>query len=564
MGIELAEEFRRVRRVLIPCADSLGEATGRLPRSPDFEEQTRLDLEAIRRSAERFRAEIEVLFPDHGGAGSAARGLRESRHDARNLLNSVFGLAQVLQISRDYPRMESALQEVLDFAEKCRVGLEGREDAHLAEEAVVEGAIQTGTEGRPRPGRILIVDDREENRVLLARLLEPMGLEIDHAVNGCEAIRKIMETGYDAVLLDIQMPEMDGFEVLDRLSKAGRLRITPVIVVTGLQGEMDAVRCIEIGAEDFLSRPIRQPLLLARLNASLEKKRLREQVFERHFTPRLAEELARHPDPLELEARKETVSLLFCDIRGFSSISERLDDPNETVKWLRAVLEEFSGIVIRREGVLVDYTGDELMAMWGAPGRQTDHAERACDAALEMLGALNELNAVWRGVIGEETRVGIGINTGEAMVGNIGTQRKFKYGPLGTVVNLASRVQGATRYLDTPLLVTGATVDHLGERFLTRRLFQARVQNIQQPVQLHQLFDSCEGDWCLTLASKYEHALEEFERNRLPRAAALVSEVLEQFPEDGPSVQLNLRIAEELVKGRRQVAFSPILELPGK
>ncbi len=182
-------------------------------------------------------------------------------------------------------------------------------------------------------GTLLIADDDPENREILRRLLEPRGFRLAFAVNGVETIARMEREDFDAVLLDIRMPEMDGFEVLSRLRETGRLGNTPVIVVTGLQEEQDAVRCIENGAEDFLSRPIRPALLMARLSASLEKKRLREKVFEQHFTPELARELARNPDPMKMQARQAEVSVMFCDIRGFSAVSERLG-PAQTIAWL--------------------------------------------------------------------------------------------------------------------------------------------------------------------------------------------------------------------------------------
>ncbi|MCB1237807.1 MAG: response regulator, partial [Verrucomicrobiae bacterium] len=325
--------------------------------------------------------------------------------------------------------------------------------------------------------RILVADDDAENRALLARLLEAQGHDVVFAVNGREALEAIRaDDRLDAVLLDIRMPEMDGFAVLENLRESGHLRHTPVIVVTGLREERDAVRCIEIGAEDFLSRPIRPALLTARLNASLEKKRLREKVFEQHFTPELAREFARNPDPVKMKGRNAEVTVLFCDIRGFSAVSERLG-PEQTIDWLGAVMGEFSGCVLDEGGVLVDYTGDELLALWGAPGEQPDHAARACRAALAMLDRLPGLNAEWRPKTGAETAIGIGVSTGPALVGNIGTHRKFKYGPLGTTVNLGSRVQGVTKLLHTHLLATGETVARLDEaEFPHRRLCRVRVR----------------------------------------------------------------------------------------
>ena len=358
------------------------------------------------------------------------------------------------------------------------------------------------------------------------------------------------------------MPELNGFEVLEALRESGHLRHTPVIVVTGLQEEKDAVRCIEIGAEDFLSRPIRPAFLTARVNASLEKKRLREQMFAQHFTPELARELARNPNPAEMKGRNAEVSVLFCDIRDFSGIAERLG-PESTIDWLGGVMGEFSTCVLDHGGVLVDYTGDELLAMWGAPSEQPDHAERACRAALGMIAKLPELNEAWQERIGAETAVGIGVSTGEALVGNVGTHRKFKYGPLGTTVNLGSRVQGATKFLRTTLLATGDTVRRLAgdSHFCCRRLCRARVQNIIEPVEIFEIALPGQEEWG-ELRDRYEEALDYFEAGKFRQASAILGELLVRFPGDGPSLQLMSRVVEAMLPDAGD--FSPVWVLPGK
>src|SRR5262249_34581755 len=162
-------------------------------------------------------------------------------------------------------------------------------------------------------------------------------------------------------------------------------------------------------------------------------------------------------------------------------------------------------------GVVVDYVGDGLMAMWGAPGEQPDHAARACRTALAMIGQLPLIDQQWKDVLGEPMGLSLGINTGSAQVGNVGSEGKGKYGAMGKAVNLASRVQGAAKYFKCNVLITGQTHELLppGE-FLTRRLGQVRVVNINAPVTLHQLM---EPGWEPGHRAKeaYEHALDRFE-----------------------------------------------------
>ena len=281
--------------------------------------------------------------------------------------------------------------------------------------------------------------------------------------------------------------------------------------------------------------------------------------FEQFFTRELSQQLAR--DPALLEGRDSEVTLLFCDIRAFSRISEKLG-PEGTVRWVSQVMGTLSDCVLKHQGVLVDYIGDELMAMWGAPVEQPDHAQLACQAALDMLNSLPALNDRWAPILGEPLHIGIGLNTGTARVGNTGSRQKFKYGPLGNTVNLASRVQGATKYLKCPLLLTEWTQARLGERFRTRRLCQVRVVNIQKPVSLYELLSDDSAYWP-KIKVMYEEALAEFDAHNFRPAARILSNLLgEVLHDDGPSLVLLSRSVNALVGGADEK--HPVWDLPGK
>lgn len=540
-----------------PLREAVAALLAALPRL-HFDEN---DDPGLVRDLGKFLGEAEMLANEvaawDGGDSDPVR-LRTFRHDCRNRLNHLFGLAQLIRLAPPPSGLSHSLNEAIALLERCLAAL-SLDPPHETVQTPVP--LEVNVVPPKEAGHLLIADDDPENREILRRLLEPHGFRLAFAVNGVETIAMMEREDFDAVLLDIRMPEMDGFEVLSRLRETGRLGNTPVIVVTGLQEEQDAVRCIENGAEDFLSRPIRSALLMARLRASLEKKRLREKVFEQHFTPELARELARNPDPMKMQARQAEVSVMFCDIRGFSTISERLG-PAQTIAWLSGVMGEFSSVVIDHGGVLVDYTGDELLAMWGAPNEQPDHALLACQTALEILERLSALSESWRPIVGAETEVGIGINSGEALVGNVGTHRKFKYGPLGTAVNLASRVQGATKFLKTPLLLTGDTAARVRGQFPTRRLCRVRVQNITSPVDLYDLpVGGGPPDW-IGLARTYEEALSAFERGDLVNAAVALENVLAAIPNDGPARSLRDRMEAE--RTGLGTEFDPVWSLPGK
>jgi len=296
---------------------------------------------------------------------------------------------------------------------------------------------------------------------------------------------------------------------------------------------------------------------LARLKHEEEALRARER-FEQFFTPELSRHLTERPDLLE--ARDAIVTVLFCDVRGFSRITERLG-PAQTVAWMSDVLEALSSCVRAEQGVLVNYVGDALLALWGAPGDQPDHAERACRAALAMQASLPALDERWREVIGEPIAVGVGINTGPACVGNIGSRYKFKYGPQGNTVNLASRVQGATKYLKTRILLTTTTASQLPPGFATRRVGRVRTVNIRESVELCDLAPA-DDPGRQALRAGYEQALAEFEAGRFRSAARTLGLLVTQHPDDSPSLVLLSRAVGCLVE--EPAAFDGVWELPGK
>jgi adenylate cyclase len=289
-----------------------------------------------------------------------------------------------------------------------------------------------------------------------------------------------------------------------------------------------------------------------------EKKAIEAEVlFEQFFTPELAKQLLDNPNMLE--SRESEVTLLFCDIRGFSRISEHLG-PAATMDWVNDVMGALSDCVSAHDGVLVDYIGDELLAMWGAPKEQPDHALLACRAAIDMLDVIPTLNARWKSVIETGFDLGIGINTGPARVGNTGTKRKFKYGPLGNSVNLASRLQGATKYFKTRVLVSGNTYGQVGGKIPARKLGQIRVINIEQAVEIYELSPPNQAN-LEPLRKGYEQALEAFEAGNFSQAARTLGILQLEFPNDGPSLILLSRVVNAKVD---YSTYDKVWTLPSK
>lgn len=281
---------------------------------------------------------------------------------------------------------------------------------------------------------------------------------------------------------------------------------------------------------------------LARLEQ--ERQLIAERVrFEQFFTPELARMLGSRGEEM-LAARDAEITVLFCDIKGFSRIS-RASGAELAVEWVRDVLSSLSDCVADHQGVLVDYSGDSLEALWGAPLATAQHATLACRAALQMRACLPELNERWQTRLGERTDVSIGINSGRAQVGNIGSRRKFKYGAFGTTVNQASRVQGAAKQVGVSLLVTRSTVSLLEGIFALRRLWTVKTVNIDEPIELFELSDGTNSRWPM-LKAKYEESLARFEEGLYYDAMTIVGSLIAEFPQDEPTRRLLQRVVNAL------------------
>ncbi|HEY6565826.1 MAG TPA: adenylate/guanylate cyclase domain-containing protein [Pirellulaceae bacterium] len=276
------------------------------------------------------------------------------------------------------------------------------------------------------------------------------------------------------------------------------------------------------------------------------------------FSPRVAEQLARRPELLT--GQDAEVTVLFCDIRGFSRISE-LMGPTKTIEWLNEVLSELSQCVVDRDGVLVDYVGDQVMAMWGAPQPQDNHAERGLEAAVEMLQRMNRMRETWKDQLPRELDVGIGLNTGMARVGNVGSRLKFKYGVLGNTVNVASRLQDATKQLGVRCIAASATIESAMWQARGRRLAVLNVVGIDGPVAVHEIVADPEAVWH-QLRIEYESALSDFENRRFGDATEKLPKLMSQYPEDKPCKLLFRRAAAELSDPSE--AFSPIWKFTSK
>ncbi|MGI0486970.1 adenylate/guanylate cyclase domain-containing protein [Pantanalinema rosaneae CENA516] len=337
-------------------------------------------------------------------------------------------------------------------------------------------------------GSILVVDDVEANRDLLSRRLQRQGHQVVVAEHGRQAIALLQQQPFDLVLCDIMMPEMNGYQVLESLKADPTLRHIPIIMISALDDIESVVRCIELGAEDYLFKPFNPTLLKARINASLEKKRLRDQEqaylkqlqAEQEKSERLllsilpkpvAEQLKQQQHLLDQNIVEPTsgtrsgiaesfaaATVLFADIVDFTQTSSHRS-PIEIVNLLNHIFSAFDYLAERHQLEKIKTIGDAYMVVGGVPTARSDHAAAIADMALDMQDAIVKFNQE----TGESFSIRIGISTGPVVAGVIGT-KKFIYDLWGDTVNTASRMesQGLPNYIQ----ITEATYDCLGDRYL--------------------------------------------------------------------------------------------------
>ena len=335
------------------------------------------------------------------------------------------------------------------------------------------------------PGRLLVVDDNKVNRLLLGRGLEQQGHSIALAENGRQALEMLHQNQFDLLLLDIQMPEMDGYQVLEKLNADLSLRDIPVIVTSGLEELDSVVRCIEMGAEDYLIKPVNPVLLRARIGACLEKKRLRDQqrdLIRRFATAEVAQDM--EESGFALGGRYVEATAMFSDIRGFTTLAES-QSPADTIELLNTYYTLMFEAISGQGGVVNQMVGDGLMAIFGAPLVLSNHGEQAVLAALEMIEMIDLFNLDQTAAGKPDIRIGIGIATGQVIAGYTGTQRRATYTCVGNTVNLAARLESYTKVAGVPILVDECTRQYLGEKIRVDNLGLVPIKGLNQDVTIY-------------------------------------------------------------------------------
>jgi len=354
-------------------------------------------------------------------------------------------------------------------------------------------------------GALLIVDDDQNDRDLLARRFQHHGYSVAIAANGLEALELIQTRKFDLVLLDMIMPGLEGLEVLKRVREKRSMAELPVIMLTAMDSTADVVEALRLGANDYLTKPAPFTVVQARtqthlrleraqqqlqermeevrrLAGALEKRnRFIQQVFGRYVTDAIVQTLLETPEGLKLGGEKREVTILMSDLRGFTSLAESLP-PERVIEMLNLYLGEMTQIISQYDGVIDEFIGDAILTIFGAPIRKDDHPERAVACAIAMQLAMARVNERLTSLGIPRLAMGIGINTGQVVVGNIGSTKRAKYGVVGTPVNVTARIQAAA--LAGQVLIAETTATHVGSILSWHEKKRLVAKGIGEPLTL--------------------------------------------------------------------------------
>src|SRR5262245_11398723 len=428
------------------------------------------ELRRLHRDARQLLGRLNDVLaaPGSGSAVPVLESLLKQLVGPAEALTAVTETARRAVPAGASPALQADLDKVASAADHLVDLLTHGEFAAAPASAGATGATAPAHTAATEAGVILVVDDNAANRELLARRLTREGHAVHLAADGDEALVALRERSTDLVLLDVLLPGRSGAEVLRQLKADADLRHIPVLMISALD-EMDTViRCIELGAEDYLAKPFDAVLLRARVGACLEKKRLRDQQAE-HLRQlgewnRLLEQRVRYQgDPMErlgrlrrffsapvadlilsgetddpLKTHRRDVAVVFIDLRGFTGFAE-ISEPEEVMAVLREYHAAVGTIIVEHEGTVERFAGDGIMIFFNDPVVVANPAERAVRMAVAVRDGVQALSVTWRRR-GHQLGVGLGVAQGYATIGAIGFEGRWDYGAIGTVANLAARL----------------------------------------------------------------------------------------------------------------------------
>jgi class 3 adenylate cyclase len=322
--------------------------------------------------------------------------------------------------------------------------------------------------------RVLVVDDDADMAAFLARLLTGEGMNVDTVYDGAAALGSIGAQAPDLILLDVMLPDASGFQICERLKGDPATALIPIVLVTALDDQESRVRGIEAGADDFLSKPVKREELIARvktlrrlhetrrelearrLDAEIQRKEAIRKAFARYVSPRLADriidEAGEDGTPFKSDADRIEVVAMFADLRGFTKLTEQLR-VDEVVAMLNEYFAVITEAAYRHDGTIFSMAGDSLLVGFNVPFPQPDAAARAWHTAQDMVRSFAPVLARWVRKDGISTGIGLGVASGEAIIGNIGSPHYMSYTVIGDAINTAARLMQMAKAGE--LLITG-------------------------------------------------------------------------------------------------------------
>ncbi|MCL2294698.1 MAG: response regulator [Spirochaetes bacterium] len=353
----------------------------------------------------------------------------------------------------------------------------------------------------------------------------------------------------DLILLDVDMPKMNGYETIKILKSKPNTQNIPVIFLTARTESGDELEGLSLGAIDYITKPFQLALLLKRIEVHLlvqdQRKTLEyfyenlRKAFSTYLSGDVVEEIIADPTRLQLGGINRRMSVMFTDVEGFTSISDRLN-PSELVSLLNQYLSTMSDVIMEKKGTIDKYVGDAIIAFFGAPLELPDHALRACTSAVTMKRLEKVLNRSFidQGISTKPIYTRIGINTGEMVVGNMGTERKMNYTVMGNAVNIAARLEPINKQYGTKILVSEHTIQEAKGHFLSRRLDRIKVTGTSEPLRIHEVLETS-ADAPASLHEQvalFHKALDIFESRNWQDAEKAFNHIAEVFPSDAPSI----------------------------
>ncbi|NEO57484.1 MAG: response regulator [Okeania sp. SIO3B5] len=397
--------------------------------------------------------------------------------------------------STESSEIESSLKKQMSFLSASHLTASVSDETYSESEinqAQTSDVIPLNNQQKEGEFQILIVDDEPVNLMVLTNQLSLHNYEVIQANSGQKALN-ILDEGFlpDLILLDIMMPGMTGYEVIQKIREIWPLHQLPIMILTAKNRVSDLVVGLEVGANDYLSKPFHKEELLARIKTHINIKKLRTEkayirkTFGRYVTDEIVSNLLETPEGLKLGGERKKITILTSDIRGFTSTSERLA-PEEVVTIINFYLSSMADIITSFHGTIDEFMGDGILVLFGAPTTRENDPERAVACALAMQLAMESVNQQIEAWGLAPLEMGIGINTGEVVVGNIGSEKRTKYGVVGNQVNLTYRIESYST--GGEILISETTLQEVGEPLLRigrRKLVQPK--GVKQPINIYNI-----------------------------------------------------------------------------